>query len=403
LRFLRPRKHLVADLNRKMDNPSGSGHLRRHNSVPSRCHLKSYTSLQLGLKSNPYIGSFRHSPPTSFLSILVASHELAYHDSVFPFKISPYPGLFRNQPPSDLERTDDTKRLRCDGPTVAATSLENKHMETKLFDQNTSYSTMRVLGKLSVWLSLPFLNLALVGEEKRCVNEDPIDGKDDNSSTSDDDGRGYYSDDLSLSTLASCDDDIFSLHNRPLEASLSHVAEAYYAHQATQQTDEFSSNEHHLDYVVTQFDIARMARNASKHLDVESILSLPTLTYHCSPSGKCGGGDKIDESWSLVTAPNMDRFTEEVTKDSNICVICMTDYVEGDRLRILPCNHSFHMGCIDRWLSGSHSHLECVTNGCPVCKEKPVLMDSAIEFDGSVPSWAFTQLGGALARSLGAP
>jgi len=277
--------------------------------------------------------------------------------------MSPYAGLFRNQPHTVLERADDAKRIQGEAPAIASKNFENKLIETKLFEQCTGYGTMKVLEKLSVWLSLPFhFNLALVGEGKKCSPEDPIDGRDDNSSLSDDDGRGYDSDDFSLSTLASCDDDIFSYHNRPLEASLSHVAEAYYAHQATQQMDEFSSNEHHLDYVVTQFDIARMARNASKHLDVESILSLPTLTYHCSPSKGCRDGDQISENWSLVTAPNMDEFTEEVTKDSNICVICFSDYVEGDRLRVLPCNHSFHVGCIDRWLSGSHSHLECVTN-----------------------------------------
>merc|ERR1711862_472038 len=34
-----------------------------------------------------------------------------------------------------------------------------------------------------------------------------------------------------------------------------------------------------LNYIITQVDISRMARNASRHLDVKSILSLPTIVY----------------------------------------------------------------------------------------------------------------------------
>lgn len=43
------------------------------------------------------------------------------------------------------------------------------------------------------------------------------------------------------------------------------------------------------------------------------------------------------------------------------CVICLSDFANGDRLRILPiCNHGFHLRCIDKWLT-SHS-------SCPKCR-----------------------------------
>lgn len=32
------------------------------------------------------------------------------------------------------------------------------------------------------------------------------------------------------------------------------------------------------------------------------------------------------------------------------CNICMTDYEEGDSQKILPCFHSFHCICIDKWI-----------------------------------------------------
>ncbi|XP_030621106.1 E3 ubiquitin-protein ligase RLIM [Chanos chanos] len=42
------------------------------------------------------------------------------------------------------------------------------------------------------------------------------------------------------------------------------------------------------------------------------------------------------------------------------CQICFCDYTEGDRLRMLPCLHDYHVECIDRWLSDSAT--------CPICR-----------------------------------
>ncbi|XP_052173787.1 RING-H2 finger protein ATL74-like [Diospyros lotus] len=43
------------------------------------------------------------------------------------------------------------------------------------------------------------------------------------------------------------------------------------------------------------------------------------------------------------------------------CPICLGEFVEGEKVRVLPkCSHGFHMKCIDRWLL-SHST-------CPNCR-----------------------------------
>ncbi|XP_010451926.1 PREDICTED: RING-H2 finger protein ATL74 [Camelina sativa] len=43
------------------------------------------------------------------------------------------------------------------------------------------------------------------------------------------------------------------------------------------------------------------------------------------------------------------------------CAICLGEFSDGERVRVLPpCNHSFHMSCIDTWLV-SHS-------SCPNCR-----------------------------------
>lgn len=36
--------------------------------------------------------------------------------------------------------------------------------------------------------------------------------------------------------------------------------------------------------------------------------------------------------------------------DQTICVVCMCDFENKQRLRVLPCNHEFHAKCVDKWL-----------------------------------------------------
>ncbi|XVF81960.1 hypothetical protein PTKIN_Ptkin16aG0004400 [Pterospermum kingtungense] len=44
------------------------------------------------------------------------------------------------------------------------------------------------------------------------------------------------------------------------------------------------------------------------------------------------------------------------------CPICLGEFVDGEKVRVLPkCNHGFHVRCIDTWLL-SHS-------SCPTCRQ----------------------------------
>ncbi|ESQ40024.1 hypothetical protein EUTSA_v10014876mg [Eutrema salsugineum] len=53
--------------------------------------------------------------------------------------------------------------------------------------------------------------------------------------------------------------------------------------------------------------------------------------------------------------------SSEVEIAATECAICLGEFADGERVRVLPpCNHSFHMSCIDTWLV-SHS-------SCPNCR-----------------------------------
>lgn len=47
------------------------------------------------------------------------------------------------------------------------------------------------------------------------------------------------------------------------------------------------------------------------------------------------------------------------------CAICLDDFEAGQRIKVLPCSHGFHIDCIDPWLNERSEH-------CPVCKSSIV-------------------------------
>jgi hypothetical protein len=46
------------------------------------------------------------------------------------------------------------------------------------------------------------------------------------------------------------------------------------------------------------------------------------------------------------------------------CPICLDQYEADERMRTLPCAHSYHMLCIDKWLASR--------NTCPICRQEPI-------------------------------
>ncbi len=248
------------------------------------------------------------------------------------------------------------------------------------------------------------------------------------------------------------------------------------SHEPTLLVDDIQRR---LDYIVTQIDVSRMTRSVSNRLDIESINRLPTIVFQKDDPLICpsyNGGD--DDSESNIHAPLIEDYfndmenresqdfrdstpnfswmvvpsdpkEDEVTRMSSsiqslavpesisicsshrsndivnetvealgmyeYCVICREAFQEGDFLRVLPCQHLFHCGCIDKWMLQGHSTDEWLPRGCPMCNDTSKTSSRSYEVnhrscvhdspadtyhsDGSVPSWAFARLGGILSGS----
>jgi len=115
---------------------------------------------------------------------------------------------------------------------------------------------------------------------------------------------------------------------------------------------------------------ARMGLPAAQTgLSATQISMLPSSSYKhpgsspSSPQPKAMNEplDDIDDKPLGTKAASDQKQTPRKPDDTdNKCLICISEYEEGEQVRTLPCFHRFHSDCIDRWLANSTS--------CPICK-----------------------------------
>ena len=111
------------------------------------------------------------------------------------------------------------------------------------------------------------------------------------------------------------------------------VMQAVLASSAAEHQDPNNPNVDDMSYeqlMALGERVGKVSTGCSK----EQIDSLPELTYKKGPDFK------------------------EVE-----CLVCIEGFKDGDKVKKLPCNHTFHSDCINEWLS--------VKNECPYCRVRP--------------------------------
>ncbi|KAK1433161.1 hypothetical protein QVD17_10067 [Tagetes erecta] len=94
---------------------------------------------------------------------------------------------------------------------------------------------------------------------------------------------------------------------------------------------------------------------------ITSIMIINRTDQSLPPASASAAANKGLKKKVLKTLPKVTYSTEFINKVSD-CAICLTEFIAGDEIRVLPqCGHSFHVTCIDMWF-GSHS-------SCPSCRQ----------------------------------
>jgi len=94
------------------------------------------------------------------------------------------------------------------------------------------------------------------------------------------------------------------------------------------------------------------------------LMKFITSLWHCPPDPQF---PHLDRSLLLMmlSTPCQSGCTAKkenrVNDDDAQCYICLVEYEEGERMRVLPCHHEFHLLCVDKWLKEVH-------RVCPLCR-----------------------------------
>ena len=69
----------------------------------------------------------------------------------------------------------------------------------------------------------------------------------------------------------------------------------------------------------------------------------------------------------IISLLNISKYTKCGLKDV-YCTICCEHVKQNEYVRTLPCKHSYHKRCIDKWLYISINEKEELS--CPLCRAR---------------------------------
>ena len=117
-------------------------------------------------------------------------------------------------------------------------------------------------------------------------------------------------------------------------------------------------------------EIPQTRKSRVSEITKELLVTIPLVKF-TTPSSSDGAADV--EAGNLVGLQRRDTGEAPTTLPSlgkghhgPGCPICTETFADGEDLRMLPCSHQFHPGCVDPWLLNRSST-------CPMCRSDVVL------------------------------
>lgn len=62
------------------------------------------------------------------------------------------------------------------------------------------------------------------------------------------------------------------------------------------------------------------------------------------------------------------RLDKSVSQEPELCCLCLDPFDNNDEIRLLPCQHYYHTGCIDNWFAARRF----LPRSCPQCRRNPL-------------------------------
>uniref|UniRef100_A0A1A9VZT5 RING-type domain-containing protein n=1 Tax=Glossina brevipalpis TaxID=37001 RepID=A0A1A9VZT5_9MUSC len=80
--------------------------------------------------------------------------------------------------------------------------------------------------------------------------------------------------------------------------------------------------------------------------------------------GACDEFSRDLRTVKINMLPSNEYNIEMSNGDQLSCAICINDFLSKEIIRTLPCNHRFHVECIDKWLQSNST--------CPMCRARVI-------------------------------
>ncbi|GBP05480.1 E3 ubiquitin-protein ligase RNF181 [Eumeta japonica] len=86
--------------------------------------------------------------------------------------------------------------------------------------------------------------------------------------------------------------------------------------------------------------------------------------------------DNFTGEWPRLPPPASKKAVEElsditINTTGKQCPVCLKKFSNGEKVKLMPCEHSFHSTCILTWLNK--------TNSCPLCRHELPTDDEGYE------------------------